>query len=389
MQSHHGLVEPDGPSGHRDLTSIEPPSAGLEVLHARIAGRFSRAEPRQRALAYMSGLLSQVNRKNGFQLAEQAGDPAPDGMQRLLATARWSADLVRDDLRSYVIENFGHQDSILTINRTVFPKKGTKSAGVACQWGPGNERAQSCQIGVFLGYANSSGQTFIDRELYLPQEWTDNAERRRSVGVPDGIPFRTESQLARLMLERALHAGMPARWVASEDTLICDRFMRTWLERRRLAYVLPIASTELLPAATHRGTIKISPGELVEQIQTSGWWPLEHCSESRERPFHEWIKVPLEWPGRPGMKHWLLGYYNLDDPAQLACYACFDPRRAALAELRRVVELSWSTARSIREAKIYVGLDQYEVRSWAGWYRHMTLALLSHAFLASTDTSHS
>jgi hypothetical protein len=151
--------------------------------------------------------------------------------------------------------------------------------------------------------------------------------------------------------------------------------------------VLPIASTEQIPAATHRGTVKISAGKLVEQIQTAGWWPLEHCSESRGRPFHEWVKVPLEWPGKAGMKYWLLADYTLDDPAELTCYACFDPKRASLSELRRVVELSRDTTKRIREAKSHVGLDHYEVRSWPGWYRHITLALLSHAFLTSMDTA--
>src|SRR5215217_7715527 len=165
---------------------------GLSAVHARIAPRFGRAEPRRRALAYLRGLTSPVERKNGWQLAEQIGERTPDGVQRLLATARWDADAVRDDLRAYVVEYLGDPRGVLVVDETGFLKKGTRSAGVQRQYSGTAGRIENCQIGVFLAYASPRGRAFLDRELYLPKEWAANAARRRDAGVPAGVEFRTK-----------------------------------------------------------------------------------------------------------------------------------------------------------------------------------------------------
>src|SRR3954454_22161419 len=160
---------------------------GLSAVHARIAPRFGRAEPRRRALAYLRGLTSPVERKNGWQLAEQAGESTPDGMQRLLATAEWDADGVRDDLRAYVVEHLGDPQAVLVLDETGFLKKGRKSVGVQRQYSGTAGRVENCQIGVFLAYATPQGRTFLDRELYLPREWVEDEERRREAGVPEQV----------------------------------------------------------------------------------------------------------------------------------------------------------------------------------------------------------
>jgi SRSO17 transposase len=167
--------------------------AGLEALHSRIAPHFPRPEPRRRALAYLKGLLGPVERKNGWQLAEYAGDGTPDGMQRLLATYDWNADLVRDDLRRYVLEQLGHPQGVLVIGETGFLKKGTKSVGVQRQYSGTAGRIENCQIGVFLAYASPKGKAFLDRELYRPKEWAEDKERRVEAGVPEGgdVPDQT------------------------------------------------------------------------------------------------------------------------------------------------------------------------------------------------------
>src|SRR5918996_1405739 len=157
-------------------------AAGLEGVHARVAPRFARAEPRQRALAYLRGLLSPVERKNGWQLAEQAGEGTPDGVQRLLNGARWDADAVRDDLRAYVVEQLGDPAAVLVVDETGFLKKGTKSVGVQRQYSGTAGRIENCQVGVFLAYASGKGRAFIDRELYLPQEWTADRGRPQEAG---------------------------------------------------------------------------------------------------------------------------------------------------------------------------------------------------------------
>ena len=182
---------------------------GIERVHGCIAGRFHRSEPRRRVLDYLKGLISPVDRKNGWQLAEQAGDATPDGVQRLLSSYVWDADLVRGDLRDYVVEHLGDEDGVLVVDETGFLKKGTKSVGVQRQYSGTAGRIENCQIGVFLAYATAHGRVLLDRELYMPQVWADDGERRREAGVPEEVAFRTKPHLAREMLERAVEAGVP------------------------------------------------------------------------------------------------------------------------------------------------------------------------------------
>src|ERR671938_1608224 len=185
----------------------------LEALAARIAPRFARAEPRRRALAYLRGLLAPLERKNGWQLAEAAGDATPDGVQDFLARMRWDAEAVRDDLRAYVAEHLGDPEAVLVLDETGFLKKGTKSAGVQRQYSGTAGRIENCQIGVFLGYASRHGQALIDRALYLPEGWARDAGRRAGAGVPAEVSFATKPKLGRAMLDRALDAGVPCAWV--------------------------------------------------------------------------------------------------------------------------------------------------------------------------------
>lgn len=198
-------------------------AAGLEEVQRRIGPRFARSEQRQRARTYLEGLLSPVERKNGWQLAERAGEATPYGMQRLLAGAKWDADAVRDDLRGYVVEELGDPRAILVIDETGFLKQGTRSVGVKRQYSGTAGRVENCQIGVFLTYASPAGHVLLDRELYLPQEWAADAARRREAGVPDEVTFATKPELARRMLERARDAGVPAAWVTGDSIYGGDR----------------------------------------------------------------------------------------------------------------------------------------------------------------------
>src|SRR6266540_6510531 len=184
------------------LDEVAAWARGLGAMHARLAHRFARPEPRRRALQYLKGLLSPVERKNGWQLAEQAGEGTPDGMQRLLATADWDAEQVRDDLRAYVVEHLGDPAAVLVVDETGFLKKGSKSVGVQRQYSGTAGRIEHCQIGVFLAYAGPTGHAFLDRDLSLPAGWAADAGRRVEAGVPAATPFRTKPQLAQAMLER-------------------------------------------------------------------------------------------------------------------------------------------------------------------------------------------
>src|SRR5690242_11688784 len=195
-----------------EVTDVAEWAAGLAQLHARIAARFARSEQRHRVLTYLTGLLSPVKRKNGWQLAELAGEPNPDGIQRLLNNALWDADGVRDDLREYIVEHLGDAQAVLVVDETGFLKKGTKSVGVKRQYSGTAGRVENCQVAVFLGYASCHGRALIDRALYLPEEWAADAERRMRAGVPEDVAFATKPKLGRAMLETAVAAGVPCAW---------------------------------------------------------------------------------------------------------------------------------------------------------------------------------
>jgi SRSO17 transposase len=355
---------------------------GLEAVHARLAPRFARAEPRRRALAYVQGLLSPVERKNGWQLAEQAGEATPDGMQHLLARADWDADQVRDDLRMYVVEHLGDEQAVLVVDETGFLKKGTKSVGVQRQYSGTAGRIENCQIGVFLAYASPKGRTFLDRELYLPKEWAADAERRQEAGVPETVQLRTKPQLARAMLERALDAGVPAAWVTGDEIYGGDRRLRLWLEERQVPHVLAVKRTE--PLWTRTTWRQVAAKTLAAAVPDGEWERLSAGEGAKGPRVYDWARVPIRALPEPGWDYWLLVRRSLIDPTDLAYYVCFCPADTPLAELVRVAGTRWAIEESFEGAKGEVGLDHYEVRRWPGWYRHITLALLAHAYLTVT-----
>src|SRR3954454_14748038 len=228
------------------VAAVEHWAEGLEALHARVGRRFARAEPQRRALAYVRGLLSPLERKNGWQLAELAGEPTPDGMQHLLARADWDADQVRDDLRAYVVEQLGEEHAVLVVDETGFLKKGTKSVGVQRQYSGTAGRIENCQIGVFLAYASGKGRMFLDRELYVPKEWANDPVRRHVAGVPAETTFATKPQLGRQMLARAFAAGVPCRWVTGDSVYGADNALRRSIKRSGRIYVLAVTSRQRL-----------------------------------------------------------------------------------------------------------------------------------------------
>jgi len=353
----------------------------LDALHARVVTRFGRAEPRRRVRAYVAGLLGPVERKNGWQVAEQAGEATPTGMQRLLAGARWDADAVRDDLRAYVVEHLGDPAAVLVVDETGFLKKGTKSVGVQRQYSGAAGRVDNCQIGVFLAYAAPRGRTLLDRELYLPRPWADDAARRAEAGVPEDATFRTKPALARAMLERAFAAGVPAAWVTGDEVYGRDRRLRLWLEEQEQPFVLAVATNEPLWAQTDRGPQQVGAASIAAALPSERWVRLSVGDGSKGPRVYDWARVRLaRWPV-PRWDHWLLVRRGVDDPTDLAYYVVFAPAGTALSLLARVAGTRWAIEGCFQIAKSEVGLADYEVRRWDGWYRHITLALLAQAFL--------
>jgi SRSO17 transposase len=359
---------------------IEGWRAGLDALHARIARHFRRSEARGRAKRYLAGLLDRVERKNGWQLAEHLGESGPQGVQRLLNAADWDVDAVRDDLRAYVVEHLGEPDGTLICDETGFLKKGTKSVGVQRQYSGTAGRIENCQIGVFLGYASRKGRTFLDRELYLPQEWVDDAERRTEAGVPTDVQFATKPELARRMLERAFAAGVPAAWVTGDAIYGDDPDLRHWLEAERHPYVLAVACSH---AFWQEGKQERADA-LVASLPPEAWGTLSAGEGSQGERLYDWACLQLPYRTAPGMTAWLLARRSLSDPTEIAYFRAFGPSDTPVEGLVRVAGIRWAIEESFEDAKGAVGLDQYEVRKWNAWYRHITLALLAHAYLEVT-----
>ena len=368
--------------GRDEVAEVARWAEGIERVHECIAGRFRRPEPRRRALDYLRGLLSPVERKNSWQLAEQAGDATPDGVQRLLYSYRWEADLVRDDLRNYVAEHLADAEGVVVVDETGFLKKGNKSAGVQRQYSGTAGRIENCQIGVFLAYAATKGRTLLDRELYLPQVWAKDWERRREAGVPEDVSFRTKPRLAQRMLERALESGVPFRWVTGDEVYGSDRKLRLWLEEAGISHVLAIKSNEKLWARTDQGSLQVRADRLAAEVGESSWQRLSAGDGAKGPRVYDWATVNIRPLREPGKSYWLLARRSIAKPGELAYYVCFGPDGTALEELVRVAGTRWAIEECFEEAKGQVGLDQYEVRRWDGWYRHITLAMLAHAYLS-------
>ena len=326
-------------------------------------------------------MLSPVERKNGWQLAEQAGDATPDGVQRLLSSYIWDAGLVRDDLRDYVVNHLGDVDAVLVVDETGFLKKGDKSVGVQRQYSGTAGRIENCQIGVFLAYASGRGRTLLDRELYLPQVWAEDQERLREAGVPESVGFQTKPQLAQLMLARALESGVPFAWVVGDEVYGSDRNLRRWLEREGLSQVLAVKSNEKLWAWTDKGPRQVRADRLASQVEESGWVRCSAGKGAKGPRVYDWTAVGIRPSREPGKGHWLLARRSIAKPGELAYYVCFAPADTSLEELARMAGTRWAIEECFEEAKGQVGLDQYEVRRWDGWYRHITLAMLAQAYL--------
>src|SRR3712207_6280313 len=366
------------------VAEVQDWAAGLEEVHRRIAGAFARAEPRARVLAYLRGLLGQLERKNGRTLAEAAGEVSPDGMQRLLRTADWNADAVRDELRSYVVERLG-PGGVLIVNATGFVKKGTRSAGVARQYTGTTGKIDNCQIGVFLGYATPAGRALIDRELYLPKAWTDDRERARAAGIADAVGFATKPELARSMLQRTLDAGVAAGWLTADEIYGQDKRLRVWCEQHGLPYVLATRSNDTVATVDWR---QRRVRALIDELGESAWARCSAGAGAHGQRLYDWARIELLAGLDSSWSRWVLARRAIPiDPgeeSQLAYYVCAGPTDTSLEQLVAVAGGRWRIEECFQAAKNEAGLASYQVRDYTAWYRHITLAMLAHAYLSAT-----
>ncbi len=346
--------------------------------HGRIAGLFARSEPRQRSSEYLRGLLSGCERKNGWQLAEWMGESAPYAVQHLLDRARWDADAARDRVRDYVLEELSSPDAVLIADETGFLKKGLHSVGVKRQYTGTAGRIENSQVGVFLCYAGEQGAALVDRELYLPEEWVADRERCDAADVPEGTEFATKPELARRMIGRALDAGTPFGWIAGDEVYGNNSKLREWLEDRRLAYVLAVASDQRMrwPDRQQRRVDAIA-----HSLPRMAWERVSAGQGSKGERLYDWTMIPL-WQ-EDGWSHGLLVRRSIEEQPGHAYYRFYAPtHKTTLEALVRVAGQRWQIEQAFQAAKGECGLDHYEVRHWQGWYRHITLAMLAHAVLA-------
>lgn len=353
-------------------------AAELAEVQARIGPHFRRAEARSRAGRFLKALLAAVERKNGWQMAEELGEHGPRGVQRLLGEADWDEEGVREDLRAYVVEHLGEEQGILVVDETGFIKKGKKSAGVARQYSGTAGRRENSQIGVFLLYASSRGAAFVDRALYLPEEWTSDRVRCREADVPDEVGFATKGALARQMLARAFAAEMPAKWVVGDTVYGYDELC-LWLDEQKKNYVMAVPETYVVWRAGRQQPI----GLLAALLPQDAWVVLSAGEGSKGPRLYEWawLKLPEHMEADSERRRWLVIRRSLVDQSKRAYYRVAGPTATTLPELVRVAGSRWKIEEGLEEAKGEVGLDQYEVRGFRAWYRFVTLALLAHALL--------
>lgn len=353
-------------------------TAAWSQLVARIGAHFPRSEARAHAAAYLRGLLSTVERKNGWQLAEAVGDATPYALQHLLSRAVWDADAARDDLRTYVVEHLGDPRGVLVVDETGFLKKGTHSVGVQRQYSGTAGRVENCQVGVFLAYATPRGRTFLDRALYLPASWTDDAARCARAGVPRDTTFATKPALARAMLDRALDAGVPAAWVTGDEVYGNDRQLCGALEERRQPYVLAVTCQRRVFYDGARREVR----EIAPRLPSRMWHRLSAGAGTKGPRRYDWAYLRFGRAAAPrGFQRGLLFRRAVHDRRDVAYYTVLARAGATLPDLVAVAGARWAIEEGFESAKGEVGLDQYEVRNWPGWHRHITLALWAHAFL--------
>src|ERR687885_2381416 len=351
-------------------------SAFAEV-ERRLGPFFARAEARQQVMAYLRGLLSPAERKNSWQLAEVVGAPNPYGFQHLLGRADWDAEKVRDELHCYIADYFSDADAVVVIDETGFLKKGRMSAGVARQYSGTAGRVENVQIGVFLTYASSRGHSLLDRELYLPKAWTDDRARGEQAGIPRTRTLQTKPTLAKQMLERAMAAKLPFRWVTGDSVYGDDRRLRRWLEEQQRAYVLAVSGKEYVWIGWRQYQVKT----LLATLPEEGWERLSAGTGAKRPREYDWLRLPIGSGLQEAGRRWLLIRRSISDLSELTAYVVFAPLGTALATLVRVAGTRWTVESDFETTKGEVGLDHYEVRSWVGWYRHITLAMWAQAVL--------
>ena len=347
------------------------------ALWEEVGSRFWRCDTRRQASRYVRGLLGRIERKNSWQMAEYLGETTPYALQQFIYRGRYSADELRDMGREYVTEYLGDEDGVLVGDETGFIKKGNKSCGVARQYSGTAGKIENCQIGVFLTYASEKGHCPIDRRMYLPKEWTKDSKRMKEAGVPEEIDFRTKPQLALRMVKEATQAGVPYRWFTGDCVYGDNRVIREWLERNQKSYVLCLSRKEYI----NDGKEYASIGNILDNIPEDKWFAASCGDGTKGMRIYDWFIKEVSPPTEEGFSRWLLVRRNQDDYNDLQAYICFALTDTPKEKLINVAGIRWTVEMCFEESKSEVGLDEYEFRSYNGWYKHITFSCLALALL--------
>jgi len=337
---------------------------------------FNHVGTKASAMSYFQGLISTVERKNSWQLAEQAGCENPYAFQYLLGRATWDVGRLRDSVGQYIVSFMAKEEGVLSIDETGFLKKGNKSAGVGRQYTGTAGRIENCQVGVFLSYATSQGRALIDRELYIPQDWFNDTVRCKEAGLPDTIEFKKKPELAQEMLQRAFDNQIKPAWVLGDEVYSSYK-LRVFLESYQQPYVLAVASNSSITI----GVEQYKATELVESTVPSDWHTISVGEGSKGQRYYQWTRRVINSDSPDEWERWLLIRRNIKDQTDVAFYIAFAPNIKSLEDMAKAAGSRWTIEECFEMAKGEVGLDQYEVRSWVGWYRHITFAMFALAFL--------
>lgn len=350
----------------------------LRGLFERMHPLFYRPEPRKHAEQYVRGLLAPLRRKNGWTIAEYVGEPEPKALQRFLNLSPWDVDELLALNRDYAMEQLADEQAILVADPTGFAKKGTKSVGVQRQYSGTLGRVDNCQVATFLGYVSSRrDRVLLDRRLYMPeQSWLSDPARCAAAGVPADLAFTTRPAQVTEMIEAARAAGVPFAWFTADEEFGQNPGLREYLEEAGIAYVMAVPKNTNFTTAS--GDVVAVETVAKKQLRPNVWSRRACGIGTKGYRVYDWALIDA---GQAG--HQYMFRRSIED-GELAYYHCYNPYQAGFTELVHVAGARWPIEECFGSSKNEVGLDDYQVRTWDAWHRHITLAMLAHTFLAIT-----